>query len=110
MSVSITDNSAQLISEVDNKTSLGIRFMLDAIQRISNPKTPMKHGNLRADVIKSVEGKTGYITWDKNYAIYQEKKQFTHYTTSGTGPHFAEDAVKEVVKNGATYFRMAGMK
>lgn len=110
MSVKVTSNVPRIISETDNKTSLAIRFMLDAIHRESTPITPKDKGNLRADIVKVVQGKQGYIAWSKRYAIYQEKKQYTNYTTSGTGPHFAEKSARAVVKNSDEYFRKAGLK
>lgn len=109
MSVKVTSNRLQIMSETDNKTSLAIRFMLDAIDKTAEPKTPKKHGNLRSDKVKVVQGKRGYIAWSKNYAIYQEKKQFSNYTTPGTGPHFAEDSAKKVAEDSETYFRKAGI-
>ena len=109
MSVKVTSNRLQIVSETDNRTSLAIRFMLEAIHRESTPTTPKKDGLLRADVTKVAQGKRGYIMWDKNYAVYQEKKQYTNYTTAGTGPHFAENAARKVAKNAQEYFRKAGL-
>ena len=109
MSVRVTSNRLQIQSETDNKTSLAIRFMIEAIHRESTPNTPKRDGLLRADVIKRVQGKKGYIMWDKNYAVYQEKKQYQNYTTAGTGPHFAENAARSVAKNAREYFRKAGV-
>lgn len=109
MSVKITDNSERIKSENDNKTSLGIRFIVQAVHRTANPRTPKKEGNLRADVIEAVVGKHGKITWTKDYAVWQENKQFKNYTTPGTGPHFAEQSVAKVVEDSPKYFRQAGI-
>lgn len=107
MSVKFSDNTAKIIFEHDNSTSLAIRYMLDAIETTAFPKTPKRDGNLRKDILKQVLGKKGIITWKKNYAVYQEKKQFVNYSTPGTGPHFAEGAVRKVTDNSAQYFRKA---
>lgn len=109
----ITDNTERIISEHRNKTGLAIRFMLDAIHRESRPKTPMLTGQLRGDVTKKVTGTRGSIKWGKKYAWYQERGytsgKVRRYTTSGTGAHFAENAVNSVTKDGRKYFRMAGL-
>lgn len=108
-----TDNTDQIISEVQNKEGLAIRFMLDAIHRESRPKTPMLSGQLRGDVTKQVIGSRGSIKWGKKYAWYQERGYTSgpvrRYTTAGTGAHFAENAVNSVTKEGRKYFRMAGL-
>ena len=114
MSVRITNNKAQLFSERTNKVSLAIRLMLEATHRYSEPKTPKQHGNLRADIVKTVQGTHGAIVWDKNYAIPQEAGiihgvAVKRYTTSGTGRHFAQDAAKRVATEGPMFFRQVGL-
>jgi len=109
MSVSVKNNSLSVKAEADNRASLAIRFMLDGIHQEANQHTPMNHGNLRADVLKSVIGLHGEIRWTKNYAIYQERRQYAHYTTAGTGPHFARNAVILSIRNGREYFKKAGL-
>lgn len=110
MSYKVNSNTPQLNNEFENKVQLAIRFMLEDIHRVSLPKTPKEHGNLRADVLKQVQRRRGTIAWSKNYAIYQEKKQFSNYTTPGTGPHFAEDSVRFVANNSDQYWRKVGLK
>lgn len=105
MSYRKTSNHAQINSEVTNGASLAIRLMLSEIHRLADPVTPKDKGNLRADVLKEVRGTTGKITWTKEYAIYQETKQFQNYTTPGTGPHFAEKSVVDVVDRSDTFFK-----
>lgn len=73
----------------------------------------MDTGNLRAQVMERVDGNRGYIQWNANYAIYQEAgasggKRW-HYTTEGTGAHFAENAVMDVAKNLDVYARKANL-
>lgn len=112
MSVRYSDNTAYIKAKVSSGVPLALRFALDDIQRISNPKTPRRLGDLRLQVRKEVRGRTGTITWWSNHAIYQEdpKKPFTNYTTPGTGPHFAKNSVHEVVHNFDYYLKKAGIK
>ncbi len=109
MSYKVNSNTAQLNNEFENKVSLAIRLMLEDIHRISIPGTPREHGNLRADVLKNVQRRRGTIAWTKNYAIYQEKKQFSNYTTPGTGPHFAEGSVRLITERSDQYWRRVGL-
>jgi hypothetical protein len=107
MSVKVVDLTPAFKSLNRTQTSLALRFMVDDIARISNPVTPKRFGNLRSDISRQVIGTTGRITWVKEYAIYQELKQFRNYTTPGTGPHFAEKSVMTVVGNQEDYFKKA---
>ena len=107
MSVRVTSNTASIKFKNSANIPIAIRYMLDGVDSIANPRTPKNMGNLRKDILKTVIGKSGKIQWAKNYAVYQETKQFKSYTTSGTGPHFAQNAVLEVARTYATYFRKA---
>ena len=107
MSVRVVSNVARINAESDISLSMALRFMAEDVQRISEPFTPKLSGDLRRRVIKQVLGKTATITWDTEYAAYQEDIQHVNYTTPGTGPHFAENAVKEVVENADFYFEKA---
>jgi len=81
--------------------------MLEGIDKTAGPRTPKDKGNLRNDVLKSVIGRKATIAWTKEYAIYQEEKQFANYTTPGTGPHFAKNAVQAVTDDAEQYFKKA---
>jgi len=113
MTYKIKDNTEQIISEKNNGTGLAIRFMLDAIHRESRPTTPKLSGQLRGDVTKRVINTRGSIKWGKKYAWYQERGYTSgpvrNYTTPGTGKHFAQNAVKSVVKDARKYFKQAGL-
>lgn len=109
MSVKTVDNTPKLSIDSKRNASLGLRFILDAIDRTAGPKTPKRDGNLRRDISKQVLGLRGTITWRKGYAGYQENKQYRNYTTPGTGPHFAQNAVKEVAADAVRYFKQAGL-
>lgn len=107
MSVKVTSNVPQIKAEVNRNAALSLRFIVEDIQQISEPNTPMKTGDLRRNVLKQVLGLHGLIKWLKDYAIYQEAKQFTNYTTPGTGPHYAEDAVNRGVERAPQQFKRA---
>lgn len=110
MSYKVNSKTAQLNNEFENKVQLAIRFMLEDIHKLSIAGTPKEYGNLRADVLKQVQRRRGTIAWTKNYAIYQETKQFSNYTTPGTGPHFAEGSVRIISKRSDQYWRKVGLK
>lgn len=109
MSVTVTDNTASFEADATQKASLFLRIIAEAIVNLSTKGTPMKTGRLRMDVVKQVLGTSGKIVWGKNYAIFQEEKQFKNYTTPGTGPHFAENAVNEVIKDTVISAKQAGL-
>lgn len=113
MAYRINDNTLKVLSEHKAKTALAVRFGIDDIQRIADPKTPKKDGLLRAGVTKSVVGIIGAIRWSRFYAYWQERGytsgKVIRYTTRGTGAHFAENAAREVEQNPRKYFRTAGV-
>lgn len=109
MSVKVQDNTGKIKLDIKRKSSLALRFMMDDIQDISEPKTPRDRGYLRRNVQAQVLGLTGKITWGQRYAVYQENKQFRNYTTAGTGPHFARDSVQQIAKNPRSAMKRAGL-
>lgn len=100
MSVKVTSHTAEVVNLINNQNNIALRLFLEDVHKNANNRTPMKEGNLRKRVRKSVSGNKGEIEWDSHYAIYQEnpRKRFK-YTTPGTGPHFAENAVSEAMEN-----------
>lgn len=107
MPATITDNTANVKFQLENGLGLAIRMMLDDVYVSANPNTPQKYGDLRARVIRKMESNTrGAIQWQSNYAEVQEKGyrqtkdgriiQFRNYTTPGTGPHYAQNAVEQL--------------
>lgn len=109
MPTRIVNNVARLKVKLDNNAGVALRLALEDIHRIATPVTPMDTGNLRQQIQKQIESnKQGYIQWNANYALYQENppRKF-NYTTPGTGPHFAEKAVKHVAENFSDYMRRA---
>lgn len=109
MPVKIVSNVAQISTDNDIGLSMALRFMIEDVERISKPFTPKDTGDLRKRILKQVLGKTATITWGTEYAAYQEDNQYVNYTTPGTGPHFAENAVGQVVENAQYYFDKARM-
>lgn len=109
MAYKITDNTSKIINDKRQKSSIFLRTFAERVVLTSTPKTPRKSGRLRADVLKQVLGLNGKIVWGKNYAARQETTQFRNYTTPGTGPHYAEDAVNKVVKDTAQIAKGVGL-
>lgn len=93
-SVKVESNKEQVSLTLRQNGSVFLRLMTDEIVRISEPATPKRTGRLRKDILKQVLGLNGIISWEKEYAAKQEETQFKHYTTAGTGPHYAENAVR----------------
>lgn len=98
MSVRVEDYSSRLLASFRQSGAMALRTVVDEIERESRPNTPKDKGDLRNNVVKSVLGLRAKIMWRQNYAIFQEEKQYSNYTTPGTGPHFAENAVRKVVE------------
>lgn len=110
MSVRIKDYTPQVNQTLLQKANVFLRACTEELVEIAHPKTPKDTGRMRADVLKQVLGLKGKVKWMKKYAVYQEKKQFKNYTTPGTGPHFAENAAKELVKKTGAIATQAGLK
>jgi hypothetical protein len=116
MAYRITDNTPQVTSLKLQQSSIFLRSAAEEIVSISTPNTPEKSGRLRADVLKQVLGLKGKIEWRKNYAQYQERGSradgshvVRNYTTPGTGPNFAENAVKIVVAKTGLIAKRVGL-
>lgn len=88
---------------------LALRFMVDNAHSLAYPNTPKDTGDLRNNVTKTVIGRKGIISWRMNYAKYQENKQYENYTTPGTGPKFAENAIHRTVGDADKFFKKAGI-
>lgn len=117
MVATIKSNTARLKAKMSFDNQYRLRRIIEDVHMNANEKTPMKYGPLRAAVLKTVEsGNKGVIEWREPYAQIQEKgghgdpddlinfRPFMNYTTPGTGPHFAENAVEKAVKEAYVYF------
>ena len=119
MSVSYISRTLELKNDIENRKSLMLRFMIEDIYAKATPKTPLRSNGLRTSVLRNVLGNVGTIEWRVPYASVQEKGyrktktgkivEFQHYTTPGTGAHYAENAVKEVMDDILTYADKAGL-
>lgn len=118
MGVQVSDNTAYAKNDIQSGIGLAIRLMLEDIHQEANPNTPMKTGDLRARVLKQMDGNKGTITWESNYAEVQEKGYrngangrvyFHNYTTPGTGPQYAANSVAKVIENLPDYLERAGL-
>ena len=103
----------EVIQRLNVDMRIANRLMIEDIHAKSRPKTPMADTiQLRSNVTKGeIDGKSSYISWNVPYASYQNRgKRYDgthvvkHYTTRGTGKKFADNAVKEVLKNAQKYY------
>lgn len=109
MKVTIKDYTPRVISEISQKSCIFLRTFSDDVVKNSTPKTPMRTGRLRMDIIKQVLGMSGKIIWGKNYASRMEENQFQNYTTPGTGRDFAKNAIKESVYQTESIAKKSGL-
>lgn len=114
MSVKVTDNTSLVLSQTEQRANVFLRLVADKIIDESTANTPKKAGNLRRDILKIVSGLKGKVEWRKKYASYQERgmradgsRRVRNYSTPGTGPHFAENAVKKVVRDTKNIAKLA---
>lgn len=114
MSVKYIDYTIPLEIKNSRAVNLAIRYMLDGVDQEAFRNTPKKRGELRKDIYKQASANSGKIQWRERYAAVQEAgsikgTRIRNYTTPGTGPKFAENAVKKVVSNSISYMRKAGV-
>lgn len=107
MSVKFTNHTPKVRQEGLQKASRFIRVFEEDAVNISLSGTPKKTGDLRRSHIKSVQGLHGRVRWLKKYAARLEKVRFKNYTTPGTGPNFALNAMKKTLKNQNSLYRKA---
>jgi len=108
--VKVKDNTNQVATMMEARSNTFLRFMGDAIKALAKSKTPKDKGNLRQDVVITIGKLKGEIAWNKKYAQIQESRRFQNYTTPGTGPHYAQNAVKDAAsKKTASVAKMAGL-
>lgn len=116
MAVHVTDHSEEIKNATKVKSSIFLRLMMESIEKIAQPNTPKDKGNLGNDILKNVTGVRGRMEWRKDYAQYQERgmrkdgtRRVKHYTTPGTGPHYAENAVMAGIDKTNVVARSAGL-
>lgn len=112
--VEVTINSRYIKDKLDARIPVANRLMLEQIQRLSRPRTPLAEtSQLRGQVSKKVIGTHGIIQWMVPYASYQERGMrydgshvVRKYTTPGTGKDFAKQAVVRVIKDADRYYQL----
>lgn len=107
----VNNNSRAVIQAMNSKCKMANRLLLEDIHRRANKTTPFRAGDLREQVSKRVEEMDGIIVWQQPYAAYQERGSradgshvVRNYTTPGTGPHYAANAVEEVMNGDLTKY------
>lgn len=112
VSVTVDNEIAADGRAFDIATQNGLNAMANDYLRIANPKTPMKTGRLRNNITKSSGLDRVSITYNQvDYAEVQEagvragSRPFSHYTTPGTGPHFAQNARDQIDAKSSRYFK-----
>lgn len=109
MSYSVKDNTQTILGNAKRRANIFLRLAAEDVERRSTKNTPKRTGDLRRSILKSVLGLHGRVEWRKVYASKMESKQFSNYTTPGTGPHFARNAVQSMVDNTRSIARRAGL-
>lgn len=112
--VQVTIKSRYIQDKLDARIPVANRLILEQIQRVSRPRTPLgETSQLRGQVRKRVIGTHGIIEWLVPYASYQERgmrRDGTHvvrkYTTPGTNKDFAKNAVVKVINNADYYYSL----
>ncbi len=101
--VKIEDSSGAWLQQEEIRVGRGLRRMAQDAVNIAKLTAPMKVGNLRDS--GHVEGmglqvKAVFGDSSVRYAAVQEKKQFSHYTTPGTGPKYLKNGGDAAVQKG----------
>ena len=114
MNVKVIDHTPVILVKNARAINLALRMMLDGIDQEAFRNTPKKKGELRKDIFKNVSANSGKIQWRERYAATQEAgvikgRRIRNYTTAGTGPKYAENAVTKVVRDSVSYMKKAGV-
>ena len=116
MSVKVTDNTVNFENTVTQKASVFLRMFTDEVVKLAQPATPKDTTRLSQDILKQVLALKGKIVWNKKYASVQERgsrrdgsHKIKNYSTPGTGPHFAKNAVNSTMANVGTIMKKAGL-
>jgi len=120
MGIRVENRTPQVISTIKNRAVYTLFSFGNDVKKESLPKTPLKYNNLRKSVnVKSNQTSTGAkceITWEQPYAAYQERGMrydgthvVRHYTTPGTGPWFAKNAVNSQMRKMQSHLDRAAL-
>lgn len=114
-------NWEQPYHHFETGVAIMLRQMMEDTHRIANPITPLKDYGLRPSVTKQmVSNDKGIMRWNVSYAAVQEQGgrtnprtgeyiPFIHYTTPGTGAHFVEKSLEQVIKRLPYYVEVGGL-
>lgn len=116
MSYKIDDNSDLVRQKILARGNTFLRFFGERAVEISTPKTPYKVGDLSKNIVIQVHNLRYIIIWAMEYASFQERgsrrdgsHKVKNYTTPGTGPHFAKNAIKQALGEIGSIKRRAGL-
>ena len=103
---SLHDNSSYVKALMNNRIHLMNNNIGMEVKKNAMFTTPLKKGDLSTQVFVRSQGNVATITWEMPYASYQERGMradgshvIKNYTTPGTGPHFAYNAVHDTLSN-----------
>lgn len=101
--VKIKDSGAAWLQQEEVRVGRGLRRMAQDAVNIAKQTAPKKFGNLRES--RHVEGmglqvKAVFGDSSVRYAGVQETTQFSHYTTTGTGPNYLKKGGDAAVRKG----------
>ena len=99
-------------AKIKSNVRIANRRMLEDIHHTANPVTPMDTSQLRRNVFKRIlSNGDGEIEWKEEYSGYQEAGRradgthiVKHYTTPGTGAHYAEKSVDKILDAVEKYY------
>lgn len=116
MAVEYKSRKQEILGNMRLRSMVAVRLLLEDVHSTSNPVTPLKDMGLRTSVSKTMEIPQegiiqGSIEWRVPYAQYQERGMrydgthpIRHYTTPGTGKHFASRAIEKTLTKIPLYF------
>ena len=116
MAVKVIDNTRKITNSATVKANIFLRLMAERVERIAEPKTPKRVGDLKRNILKTVIGLKSVVKWQQRYAAYQERgadkqgnRVVKNYSTPGTGKGFAENAIKQADKETEQIAKQAGL-
>lgn len=90
MEINITDNSAEVLTDFDDKVPLVLAAMGEIVEGYAKEDCPVDTGRLRNSITHRTEGKDEYIGTNVEYAVYVEL--IDRYNHTNGKAHFLRDA------------------
>ena len=90
MEINITDNSAEVLTDFDDKVPLVLAAMGEIVEGYAKEDVPVDTGRLRNSITHRTEGHDEYIGTNVEYAVYVELIERYRHTTGKA--HFLRDA------------------